>query len=119
MMKFESTERLNVADRLRTVSNEIIEMYPKISSDNILKIAGLCDIVSDKVNSDIIFRRYYYILFVIQDDEFNFDIVYNDMIKLCTDLKDELNIYLYNDIIKFANNELNSFPMISDYYGEE
>ena len=120
MMKFQNTERCSVTDRLRIVSSEILEMYPKIGSENILKIASLCDIVSDNVDTDIIFRRYYYILLVIQDDKPNFDIVYKDMKRFCgKDFNNKLNNYLYNDIEKYVNGELDSFPMISKYYGEE
>ena len=119
MMKFQSTANLSVTDRLRVVSNEIINEYPKINSNDILKIAGLCDIVTDKVDYDTIFRRYYYILLVILNDEDNFNIVYNDMLKYCNNLNSELNNYLFDDIIKYVNNELDSFPLISDYYGEE
>lgn len=120
MMKFQNTERCSITDRLRIVSNEILEMYPKISSDNILKIASLCDIVSDNVDTDVIFRRYYYILLVIQDDKSNFDIVYKDMKRFCgKELDNDLNKYLYDDIEKYVNGELDSFPMISEYYGEE
>jgi hypothetical protein len=35
------------------------------------------------------------------------------------DFNSKLNSYLYNDIEKYVNGELDSFPMISKYYGEE
>jgi hypothetical protein len=117
-MKFQNTERCSTTERLKIVSSEIIDMYPKLSSESILKIAGLCDIVSDNVDCDVMFRRYYYMLLVLRDDKYNFDIVYKDMKKYCKDsLNDKLNNYLYNDIEKFCNGKLDSFPMISDYYG--
>ena len=120
MMKFQNTERCSITDRLKIVSNEIVDMYPKLGSDNILKIASLCDTVSDDVNCDVIFRRYYYMLLVLKDDKYNFDIVYKDMKKYCKGcLSNELNNYLYNDIEKYCNGKLDSFPMISDYYGKE
>lgn len=120
MMEFQSTERCSITERLKIVSNEIINKYPSINSDDILKIASLCDIVSDNVDCDVIFRRYYYMLFVLQDDKANFDIVYKDMKKYCDkSLNNKLNMYLYDDIEKYVNGELDKFPMISDYYGEE
>ena len=33
-------------------------------------------------------------------------------------LKDKLNNYLYNDVEKYYNGEIDTFPKISDYYGE-
>ena len=40
------------------------------------------------------------------------------MIRFCDKkFKNELNNYLYNDIEKYVNGELDSFPMITDYYG--
>ncbi len=118
MMSFQNTERCSVTERLKIVSNEIIGSYPEINSDDILKIASLCDVVTDNVDNDVIFRRYYYILFIIQNDNYNFDIVYNDMKRICKKLKNELNKSLYNDIEKYYDGVLDSFPMISDYYGE-
>lgn len=118
MMSFQNTERCSVTERLKIVSNEIIGSYPEINSDDILKIASLCDVVTDNVDNDVIFRRYYYILFIIQNDNYNFDIVYNDMKRICKKLKNELNKSLYNDIEKYYDGVLESFPMISDYYGE-
>ena len=118
MMSFQNTERCSVTERLKIVSNEIIGSYPEINSDDILKIASLCDVVTDNVDNDVIFRRYYYILFIIQNDNYNFDIVYNDMKRICKKLKNELNKSLYNDIEMYYDGVLDSFPMISDYYGE-
>ena len=118
MMSFQNTERCSVTERLKIVSNEIIGSYPEINSDDILKIASLCDVVTDNVDNDVIFRRYYYILFIIQNDNYNFDIVYNDMKRICKKLKNELNKSLYNDIENYYDGVLDSFPMISDYYGE-
>jgi len=118
MMSFQSTERCSVTEKLKIISNEIADAYPQIGSDNILKIASLCDIVNDNVGCDDIFRRYYYILLVIQKDKSNFDIVHKDMIRFCDKkFKNELNNYLYNDIERYVNGELDSFPMITDYYG--
>lgn len=118
MMKFQNTEHLSVTDRLRVVSKEILLAYPLLSDDDILKIASLCDVVSDTVDEDVIFKRYYYILFIIQDDKTIFDIIYNDMKKYCgNNIKDNLNKYLYDDINKYYNGEIECFPMISDYYG--
>lgn len=120
MMKFQCTEYCTAIERLKIVSDEIKKMYPGISSDKIKKIASFCSIVSDKVDSDDIFIRYYYILLIIQDDNFNFDIVYNDMKKYCEGrLKSQLTNYLYSDIEKYVDGSLDSFPMISDYYGNE
>lgn len=118
MMNFQNTERCSVTERLKIVSNEIIGSYPKINSDDILKIASLCDIVTDNVDSDVIFRRYYYILFVIQNDTYNFETVYNDMKRFCKKLKNDLNKNLYNDIERYYDGILDTFPMISDYYGK-
>jgi len=119
MMTFQNTERCSITERLKIVSTEIVSSYPKISSDDILKIAGLCDIVGDNVDSDVVFRRYYYILLVIKDDIYNFDIVYKDMKKFCKGLKNDLNKNLFNDICNYYDGNINSFPIISDYYGEE
>lgn len=120
MMSFQNTERCSVTERLKIVSNEIIGSYPEINSDDILKIASLCDVVTDNVDNDVIFRRYYYILFIIQNDKSNFDIVYKDMKRYCDkSFNNKLNSYLYDDIQKYVDGELESFPMISDYYGVE
>ena len=120
MMKFQSTEHLSTTERLKVVTKEIIKEYPNLNDDDILKIVGLCDIVFDKITEDVIFRRYYYMLLVIKDDKENFDIIYKDMKKYCNEgIKDKLNRYLYADIERYINGEIESFPMISDYYGDE
>lgn len=118
-MKFQNTDCCTSIERLKIVSDEILQEYPNLQSDDILKIACLCDFVSKNADNDDIFRRFYYILLVIKDDKYNFDIIYNDMLNKCRPLfNDNLNKYLYDDVVKYYNGEITSFPMISDYYNE-
>ncbi len=120
MMKFENTERYTATDRIRVVSNEIIHEYPMLNAEDVMKISALCDIVFDDVDEDVIFRRYYYILLVIKDNLAVSKKVFDDMCKYCKDcLKDRLNRILYTDLERFFNGELENFPVIGDYYGNE
>lgn len=120
MMKFEKTEYCDVSERIRIVGKELLYEYPSLEVDDVMKIASLCDIVSNDVDEDVIFRRYYYILFVINNKNIELSKnVYSDMKKYCKGcLKDNLNKYLYDDIEKYYDGVIDVFPKISDYYGD-
>ena len=119
-MKFENTEHCTATDRIRVVSKEILVEYSDLTAEETMKIAALCDIVFDEVDEDVIFRRYYYMLLVLNDNIELSKKIYSDMCKYCKDcLKDRLNRILYADIERYFNGELENFPIIGDYYGNE
>ena len=120
MMKFQKTDYCDASERIKIVGKELLYEYPKLNVDDVMKIASLCDIVSDNVDEDTIFRRYYYILFVMYNTDIDLSKnIFTDMKKYCKGcLKDKLNNYLYNDVEKYYNGEIDTFPKISDYYGE-
>lgn len=119
-MRFDNTEHCTLSDRIRIVGRELFEEYFDLTVDDAMKIAALCDVVYDEVDADVIFRRYYYMLFVLRDNVELSKRVYSDMCKYCKDcLNDRLNCYLYEDLEKYFNGEIKSFPIIGDYYGDE
>ena len=105
MMKFEKTEYCDAHERIKIVGKEILYEYPSLDVGDVMKISSLCDIVSDDVNEDVIFRRYYYILFIIYNKDIELSKkIFFDMKKYCKGcLKDKLNEYLYDDIEKYYN----------------
>ena len=118
MMKFRNVETLSPKEKVTNISIEILNEYPEIGTDLSIKIAALCDPVDDVVDEDVIFKRYYYILWKLGKSHPLFDKVLRDMKNLCAgSLKDEINKSLYEEIIKYDNNEISNFPSISDYYG--
>lgn len=117
MMKFENVETLTPEEKVKTIGIEILKEYPEIGTELSIEIAALCDPVDDEIDEDVIFKRYYYILWELGKNHPIFDKVLRDMKNHCAgSLKDEINQSLYEEIIKYDNNEISKFSSISDYY---
>ena len=117
MMRFEKTTNYSIPKRIEIVSKEILLEYPMIHPDDAVEIASACCFVPDNITQDDVFRRYYYILNSIYMNYNKANIVYNDMLKYCSEgLEDSVNIELFNDLAAYFNGELESFPIISKYY---
>ena len=118
-MKCQKNSHLNLKDRLELVSYEILEEFPRLSVEDSVKVATFYDIImDDQVNADILFRRYYYLMYVLGGKNCSlFEEFLLHMKNNCSlELKDPLNQLLYEDIIKYNQNELDVFPCISQYY---
>lgn len=117
MMKFESVEDKDIIEKINIISNEIMDEYPTIDTQDIYKIASLCETVGDRVTIDDKFKRYYYMLLYLGKNHFLYDKIFFDMYSICSNkLEDELNKMIFEDIIKYNNGEISSFPKIIDYY---
>lgn len=117
MMKFESVERKNVVEKINTISTEIMEEYPTIDPQDVIKIAALCNKIGDNVTIDDKFKRYYYMLLCLGKEHHLYHKIFLDMYSICyNNLQVELNKLIFEDIIKYNNGEISSFPKISDYY---
>lgn len=117
MMKFENVEGKNVVEQINIISTEIMEEYPTVDPQDVIKIAALCETVGDEVTEDDIFRRYYYILLYLGKGYPLYNKIFLDMNSICFNkLKDNINNLIYNDIVRYNNNEILSFPKICDYY---
>ena len=117
MMKFESVETKDVVEQINIISTEILNEYPSLEPQDVIKIAALCDTIGDKVTEDDMFRRYYYMLLYLGKEYYLYNKIFLDMNSICSNkLEDEINKLIFEDIIKYNNGSINSFPKISDYY---
>ena len=117
MMRIQCTEGYTPKERLHEVAKEVLHEYPAISIDDAMKIAVMTDVVPEKVEVDDIFKRFYYILWIIGRYHPIYERVYRDMKLNCEgELKSPINIDLYEKIIQYTNRQIENFPPISQYY---
>ena len=120
MMKFEKNENLDSVDRIELVGKEILNEYSSLEINDVIKIASMCDVISESVSVDDIFRRYYYILWIIGRDNLSYYKILSDMIKYCGDGLDiPINQALFHDVLAYSNGDLFSFPDISQYLSKD
>lgn len=106
MMKFESVETKNVIEQINIISTEIMNEYPSLDPQDIIKIAALCDVIGDKVTIDDKFNRYYYLLLYLGKEHHLYSKIFSDMYSICFNkLEDEINKLVFEDIIKYNNGE--------------
>jgi hypothetical protein len=117
MMAFAKTDDMDITQRISTVLWEISLEYPYITENQVFKIVGFIDRVPENVSADDIVRRYYYILKIVGETNPNFNDILEDMIENVNGEFEEVNYKnLYDDLVKYKNKEINSFPNISKYF---
>lgn len=117
MMKFKNNENCTFAERVSMISREILKEYPTINVNDAIRISSLCDTTGKVVDEDVIFRRYYYILWILGINNPLYSKIFKDMKRYCDgSLKNDLNKVLYDEIVKYDNNEIDEFPIISNFY---
>ena len=116
-MKFEYNSDKNIEERIKLISNEIINEYPEIDIGSAKKIAVLDNPIDDKLTDDDRFYRYYMIMLVITKNHSSYMSVFNDALNVYKrGLKNDVLISAMNEIIKFNNGERQTFPILSEFY---
>lgn len=117
-MKYEYNGNLLEEDRINLVANEIISKYPQISFDKAKEAAMLEGGISTGKNIQIEFNRLYNIMLVLKSDLENVIFVYNDLVNLIKDNKDDKNInYYYNITLEIKNflMKKREFPYLDEF----
>lgn len=117
MMRFEYNSDYPLEERIKIVAKEIRDDYPSISEEHAKLIAAMVRPLEDKVTNDDIFERYYFMMFLLPKNHPAFNSIYREILDI---YHDGLNYNLYNkameEIIKYANNERNKFPLLNEFY---
>lgn len=116
-MKFEYNGNLDYMDRVKLVSNEIIEEYPEIGIDEAKMAAILEDVITTKPTNEIKFKRLYNILFATQYNKTIFNHVLVD-IKQIYDLGNNTKLMdsIMNEVARYVLGQRVNFPIISEFY---
>ena len=114
-MRFEYNSNLLFSDRLKLVTQEILDEYPLISKDYALIAASLSSTVDDRSTNDDKFDRYYFIMKFIGKNHDEFSHVFNDSYNLYKEgfQKDIYNKAMLN-IINYASSDSSFFPELLD-----
>lgn len=116
-MRFEYNSNLLFSDRLKLVTQEILDEYPLISKDYALIAASLSSTVDDRSTNDDKFDRYYYLLKIIGRDNEEFPHVFNDLFNLYQQgFNKNINNLLTLSIIDYATGNREKFPELFEYY---
>lgn len=117
-MKYEYNGNLLEDDRINLVANEIINKYPYININQAREIAMLEGKISTDKNIEIEFIRLYNIMLVMSNKKEFLTPIYEDLIELIANNKNDEKIdYYYNialEIGHFLQNE-REFPYLDEF----
>ena len=117
MMRFEYNSDCTLDERIEIVKKEILDDFPSISEADAKMIAALSSPVEDKVSNDEIFERYYYIMLIIKKNNPAFSSLLRDAFDIYNDgLKNPIFSLAMEEILKYVNNERETFPLLSEFY---
>ena len=117
MMRFEYNSDCTLEERIKIVKDEIMDDYPSISEADAKMIASLCGPVEDKVSNDEIFERYYYMMLIIKRNNPAFNGLLREAFDIYNDglVSQKLSLAM-EEIIKYVNDERDTFPLLSEFY---
>ncbi len=115
-MRYEYDSDLPFIERVTKVANEIHKCFDRIDIKDCNKIAAITNPINNTVSNNDRFDRLYKIMLIIGKDHPDFDHVFNDCYSVYEKGSlSESNKNMMFELIKYLNNERDTFPMYSEW----
>ena len=116
-MSFEYNIDLDLNQRIKQVSEEIINRYPLIEHNAAIMSATMSSSIDDKPTNTEKFERYYFLLMFLNKDNDEYIHVLNDMYDVYENgIEDDIYNRCFEEIINYTEHKRDTFPLLEEFY---